>query len=552
MEQLNLTAKLTFYVIISAIITSCSIKSEKADLIIHNALIYTVDQYFSKSEAIAIKDGKIIAIGKEREILNKYRYDEIYDAKTRPIYPGFIDAHCHFLGYGKSLQQVNLVGTSSLEEVIKKVVEFSKTNTSEWITGRGWDQNDWVIKEFPNNSALDSLFPNTPIFIRRIDGHAGLASSTALKLANITSSTRVEGGEVKLKNNKLTGVLIDNAMELINNVIPKTNTSTKIKALIDAQTNCFKVGLTTIDDAGLNKSDIELIDSLQKAGLLKMKIYAMLTDNEENFNHYLKTGPVKTERLNVRSFKFYADGALGSRGACLLHPYNDILERDHYGFLLHEPQYFIKYVKELYDAGFQMNTHCIGDSANRFMLNTYAEVLKDVNDKRWRIEHCQVMNESDFELFKNYSIIPSVQPTHATSDMYWAEERIGAERIPNSYAYKKLLNQLGFIALGTDFPIEGIDPLKTFYAAIARKDLNDFPQDGFQTENALSRKEALMGMTIWAALSNFEENEKGSLEVGKAADFVILEKDIMEVEEKELKDNKVVATFINGELVYEK
>ncbi|MBL4624249.1 MAG: amidohydrolase [Flavobacteriales bacterium] len=539
-----------FYILASiSLLTSC-VKSEKADLIVRNGLIYTVDGGFTIGQAMAIKDGKIIEIGKEHEITNKYRYDNLYDAQTRPIYPGFIDAHCHFLGYGLSLQQVNLVGTKSFEEVIERVVEFAKTSPGEWIEGRGWDQNDWSIQEFPTKEKLDELFPNQPVFIKRIDGHAALANSEALKRASITVETQVSGGIIQQIEGKLTGILIDNALDLVKEVIPKPNEAQLTKALLDAQKNCFAVGLTTIDDAGLEKREVELIDRLQQEGKLQMKIYAMLTDNKENLDYYLNTGPYKTDRLNVRSFKFYGDGALGSRGACLLSPYSDVTDSSHYGFLLRDETYYRESAEKLYKAGFQMNTHCIGDSANRLFLNIYGSILPESNDNRWRIEHCQVVDGEDLKIFGKYGIIPSVQPTHATSDMYWADERLGETRIGNAYAYQQLKNQLGFLALGTDFPIESIDPLKTFYAAVVREDMEGFPKGGYQMENALSRKDALRGITIWAAISNFEENEKGSLEVGKSADFIVLQKDILTIPTEELKNNKVVATFINGKQVF--
>ena len=541
--------KILYSLISISVLTSC-IKSEKADLIVRNATIYTVDAEFTTGQAIAIKDGKILEIGTENGILNKYRYDEVFDAQTRPIYPGFIDAHCHFLGYGLSLQQVNLVSTKSFEEVLTRVIEFSKNNRSEWIEGRGWDQNDWEIQEFPTKEKLDELFPNQPVYIRRIDGHAALANSEALRRANITIETQITGGVIQQIDGALTGVLIDNALDLIKKVIPAPNEEQLTKALLAAQKNCFAVGLTTVDDAGLDKREVELIDKLQKEGKLNMKIYAMLTDNEENLNHYLKNGPYKTEMLNVRSFKFYGDGALGSRGACLLQPYSDVTDSSHYGFLLNTEAYYREYAQKLLDAGFQMNTHCIGDSANRLFLNIYASVLPKGNDNRWRIEHCQVVDSSDLATFGKYGIIPSIQPTHATSDMYWADERLGDNRIGYAYAYQELKNQLGWIALGTDFPIESIDPLKTFYAAVVREDMDGYPSGGYQMENALTRKEALMGITIWAAMSNFEELEKGSLEVGKSADFIVLQKDILTIPTEDLKNNKVVATFINGKQVY--
>jgi predicted amidohydrolase YtcJ len=541
--------KLAYILVSISVLTSC-IKSKKADLVVRNATIYTVDAGFTTGQAMAIKGGKILEIGKEHEITNKYRSDEVFDAQTKPIYPGFIDAHCHFLGYGLSLQQVDLVGTKSFDEVLERVIEFAETNPGEWIEGRGWDQNDWEIQEFPAKKKLDELFPNQPVFIRRVDGHAALANSEALKRAGITTETQITGGIIEQFEGMLTGILIDNALEIVKEVIPKPNEEQLTKALLDAQKNCFAVGLTTVDDAGLEKREVELIDKLQKEGKLNMKVYAMLTDNEENLANYLKNGPYKTKMLNVRSFKFYGDGALGSRGACLLQPYADITDSSHYGFLLRDESYYRESAQKIFDAGFQMNTHCIGDSANRLFLNIYGSVLPEGNDNRWRIEHCQVVDSSDLNTFQKYGIIPSIQPTHATSDMYWADERLGDVRVNTAYAYQDLKNQLGWLALGTDFPIESIDPLKTFYAAVVREDMEGFPKGGYQMKNALSRKEALMGITIWAAMSNFEETEKGSLEVGKSADFIVLQKDILKISNEDLKNNKVVATFINGKQVF--
>lgn len=553
---------------------NCS-QTEQADLIVHNAKIYTVNDLFDIAEAMVIKDGKIVAIGPEHEILNKYSAKEVIDAKKQPIYPGFIDAHCHFVSYALNLKKVDLVGTKSFQEVLERVIDFSKINKDEWLVGRGWDQNDWDIKEFPTKEKLDSLFPNKPVFLTRIDGHAALANGEALRRANITYQTKIDGGiitfniekdggKIQLKNNvtlaetkspnnylpEPTGILIDNAVELVSKFIPQPSKEEIEIALLTAQNNLFAVGLTTVDDAGLTKDTIDLIDRLQQENKLKMKVYAMITGSEEMLDYYLKKGPYKTEKLNVRSFKFYADGALGSRGACLIKPYSDVSESDHYGLLVSEKEFFNKYAPLIYEKGFQMNTHCIGDSANRIILDVYGQVLKGVNDKRWRIEHAQVIHPDDFNKFKTYTIIPSIQSTHATSDMDWATDRLGEERVKGAYAYKELLNQNGIVALGTDFPIEGINPIATFYAAVVRKDSKGNPVNGYQMENALSRKEALKGITIWAALSNFEENEKGSLEVGKAADFVILNNDIIETDEENILKVKVVQTFIDGENVF--
>ncbi len=541
--------KKLLYISIILACTACSYQSEEADLVIHNAKIYAVDEGFNVYKAMAIKDGKILELGAEREILNKYNAKETFNAGAYTIYPGFIDAHCHFYKYGLSLQQVNLVGTGSWEEVLEKCVWHHQQHPTEWITGRGWDQNDWANNAFPDNTELDSLFPNNPVLIRRVDGHAAIANTIALQQAGITTETNIEGGIVEVKNGQLTGLLVDNAVDAVLDIIPEPSQEESIRALMNAQDNCFAVGLTTVDDAGLDKEDIELIDQLHQQNTLKMRVYAMVSDTKENLEHYLGTGPIKTERLNVRSFKFYADGALGSRGACLLEPYADV-DSTHYGLMLSEEAHFKQCAQDLFDQGFQMNTHCIGDSANRLMLDIYGSVLGGTNDYRWRIEHAQVIAPNDFEKFAAYTIIPSVQSTHCTSDMYWAGDRVGPERVKGAYAYKKLLQQNGLVALGTDFPVEDIAPLKTFYAAVARKDAKGYPGGGFQKEHALTRQEALKGMTIWAALSNFEEYEKGSLEPGKYADFVMLEKDILEIPEEELLQVKVIATYVNGESVY--
>ena len=528
---------------------SCSQKL-KADLFVYNGTIYTVDSSFSTAEAMVVADGKILETGKRADLEKKYDAKEKIDAQGKFIYPGFIDAHAHFTGYGLSLQTVNLMGTNSWDEVIEKVKVFAAENPEGWITGRGWDQNDWATKDFPTNLKLNELFPERPVLLRRVDGHAAIANQKALDLAGIKAGDTLTGGEIEEMEGTLTGLLIDNAVGLVAAKIPNTTDEQFKKALQAAEQNCFAMGLTTIDDCGLGFTSVDRIKKLHENGDLKMRLYVMLSDDKENYNYLEKTGIIKTDRLNVRSIKVYADGALGSRGACLLHPYTD--KPDWSGFLLSTPAHFDSIANYISQKGWQMCTHAIGDSGNRTMLNIYAKYLKGKNDLRWRIEHAQVVSETDFNLFGSNSIIPSVQPTHATSDMYWAGDRLGTDRVKGAYAYKKLLQQNGWIPLGTDFPVEDISPFKTFFAAVVRKDAKAFPNGGYQMENALTREETLRGMTIWAAMANFEEKEKGSLEKGKFADFVILDKDLMKAPDMDLLTVKVLMTVINGEKVHEK
>ena len=392
------------------------------------------------------------------------------------------------------------------------------------------------------------MFPNKPVVLQRIDGHASIANQKAMDLAGIKAGQTIVGGSIELKDGKLTGVLIDNGDDKVYQQIPAPTKETYQQWLSAAEKNCFEQGLTTITDCGLNYDDVDAIDTLQQSGKLSMRIFAMLSDNDANLQKYLKRGPYKTDKLFVNGFKVYADGALGSRGACLIQPYQD--KAGWSGFLLRNKSHYDSLAQVLAATQFQMCTHAIGDSANREILHVYNKYLKGKNDRRWRIEHAQIINQNDFDLFGSASIVPSVQPTHATSDMYWAAERLGAERLKGGYAYKQLLHQNGWIPLGTDFPVEDISPFKTFLAAVARKDAKGFPAAGFQMENALTKEETIRGMTIWAAKASFLEKEIGSLEVGKKADFILLDKDLMKVADNEILQTKVLATFLGGKRVH--
>ncbi|MDN4164379.1 amidohydrolase [Cytophagales bacterium LB-30] len=523
--------------------------TEKVDLVVYNANVYTVNANFDTQEAFAVKDGKFLAIGSNKEIKEKYSAEKMVDAEGKVVFPGFIDGHAHFVGYAQNLLQADLVGAESFSDMVNRVTTHRSAHPeTQWILGRGWDQNDWPNKEFPTKDTLDALFPNTPVFLTRVDGHAALVNQKALDLAGITASTELLGGKVLVANGKATGVLIDNAVTLVEQIIPPLTDAELVEALMQAQKNCHAVGLTSLADAGLDKPVIDLLDSLQQAQLLKMRIYAMVTPSEANMNYYFTHGKYKTDFLNVRSFKVYGDGALGSRGACLLKPYHD--DADNTGFLLFKPDVYESLAKQFYTYGFQMNTHCIGDSANRVILDIYGRLLPKENDLRWRIEHAQVVAKEEVGKFKEFNVIPSIQPTHATSDMYWAPDRLGEERIKTAYAYQDLKQSKGLVALGSDFPVEHINPLYGFHSAVARKDAKNWPEGGFQKENALSREDALRGMTIWAAFAQFEEQEKGSIEAGKLADFVILEKNIMEIPEEEIRETPIKATFVQGEQVF--
>jgi len=527
--------------LVSLLFIGCASK-EQVDLIVTNSNTYTVNSDFDKAESFAVNDGKFVAVGSNDAILNKYEAAEIVDANAQTVVPGFIDAHCHFLGLGFNQQAVDLVGTTSFEEVVKRVIDFQNEHNLKYIQGRGWDQNDWEEKVFPNKTLLEKLFPNIPIALTRVDGHAILCNQAALDLGNVTINSKIDGGEVVVENGELSGVLVDNAEMLVMNYWPAVSRNDVVNALLNAQEICFGYGLTTVNDAGLGIEAISIIDSLHQSGDLKMRVYAMVSATKENLDHFLNKGTTKTEQLNVSSFKFYADGALGSRGAMMREPYSD--KPGHYGLMVNDIKTLNETAGRIANSEFQMNTHAIGDSANHAVLQTYKKVLEGKKDRRWKVEHAQIVSLEDFDYFDD--IIPSVQPTHATSDMYWAEDRVGADRMKGAYAFKQLLDQYGKIALGTDFPVEYVSPFFTFYAAVSRQDQKQYPEGGFQMEGALSREETLKGMTIWAAHSNFEENEKGSIEIGKFADFIILEKDIMTVDVNEIPNIKVSSTYVDG------
>ncbi len=531
-------------------LSACTMKKEKVDLLVKDATVYTVDADFSVIEAFVVKDGRIYDTGTSEEMETKYDAYSTLSIDGQVIYPGWNDPHCHFAGYGMSLQQVDLSGTSSVDEIIERCREFASEYNPEWITGRGWDQNDWEVKEFPNAKMLDEAFPDTPVLLRRIDGHAGWANTKALEMAGVTADSKMEGGDVKLEDGQPTGILIDNCIDLVGSIIPPAGMEKMEKGLMAAQENCFAVGLTSVTDAGLPTHGVKLIDSMQQAGRLKMRINAMLSPSESNFKTYIEKGPSQNDYLTIGTLKLYTDGALGSRGARMIEDYSD--DPGNKGLFVTSLDELKQLSKRAYDNNFQVAIHCIGDDANRQTLKIFGELLEGENDRRWRIEHSQIIHPDDFQLFNKYSVIPSIQSTHATSDMYWAEDRIGPERIKGAYSYKTLLSQNGWLPNGSDFPVEQINPLYGFYASIARKDQQGYPEQGFRPEEGLTKEEALRSMTIWAAKAAFEEDLKGSIEIGKLADFVVTQEDIMTVEEEKLPHIEVIQTWSGGKKVYAK
>ena len=541
-------ARLLPAVLVGVLLGGCGFRSEQADLVLHNGRVLTLDGELTVAEAVAVREGKVVAVGTGKELLRRFRAERTVDLRGATVMPGLIDAHAHVVGYADGLLRADLVATGSWEEAVERMRELGERQPEGWVVGRGWDQNDWADTALPTRALLDAAFPDRPAVCERIDGHAVVANGAALAAAGITGQSRFEGGEVILDAaGQPTGVLIDAAASALQAAVPPLDRKDREEALREAEARLFAAGLTAVTDAGLSLADIRFLDSLQTAGALRLRIVAMASDTEENRTHFIANGPLETDRLLVRSFKFYMDGALGSRGAALLEPYSD--RPGWSGLLVTDPVAYRERIAALHAAGFQVATHAIGDRAVRIVIDACAEVLGGTNDARWRIEHAQVVAEEDLARFAAYSLVPSVQPTHATSDAPWAGVRLGRNRIRRAYAYRELKDALGMLALGTDFPVEDIDPRRTFHAAVARTSASGEPKGGFQTENALTPLDALRGMTVWAALANFQEDRFGTVEVGKAADFTVVDRDWL-AEPAAVLESRVLATVVAGEIVY--
>lgn len=539
------------FILISFLLITLSgcFKGEKVDLIIHNAQIHTMDNKLSVHEAMAVHNGEIIEIGPERSILNRFRADESINAEKKDVYPGFHDGHGHIMSLASQRLVADLTGSESYYEMLSRLEKFAQKKQPEFLVGRGWDQSLWGEEDLPTNELLNERFPNIPVALTRVDGHAMLVNDAAFKLVGLDTISSVEGGKIIYENDTPTptGLILDNAIDLVTAKIPRASDEALISEILTIQDELLAYGITHVHEAGIHYNDLQLLDKLASENKLKIHIYAMLFTSEANKNFVKEEGIYKNNKLSVRSFKILMDGALGSRGACLLHPYSDMPNEK--GFLLTSVEEMKVHTDFAKEHGYQVNTHCIGDSSNRIMLNHIANLMNDTPDHRWRIEHAQVLHPDDFDLFTVSGAIPSVQPTHATSDQRWAEKRLGKERLENSYAYKTLLNKRGVLVLGTDFPVEDFDPFATIHAAVQRKNTDNEPSTGFLTDEKLSMDDAMKGMTIWAAQGCFEEHQLGSLEKGKKATFTILDQPFGNT--RNFKQNYAFKTFVSGACVFD-
>lgn len=529
------------FLLIAVLLGSC-MKGKSVDTIVHNARIHTMDDQNTIVEAMAIKDGKIVETGPERQILNKYSADEYIDAGKKDVFPGFTDAHGHMMSYARQLLSADLVGCESFEELIVRVEKYGQSAPHDFIIGRGWDQSLWGTTEMPDNKKLNELFPDIPVLLHRIDGHAALVNQKALDLAGITPETQVEGGSIAVTDGKCTGMLVDNAIELVSKRFPDFSRRKLKGALEEVQQELLQYGVTGVHEAGVTQKDYRLLRSMVNQKKLHLDLYVMLYANKENMDFARKNGIIKHKNMVVRSFKVMGDGALGSRGALLKQPYTDA---PHTHGLLTTTEQELHEVMALAEAiDYQVNIHAIGDSTNRLILDKILEIRERKPDHRWRIEHAQVVDPADFLLFAESGAFPSVQPTHAVSDQRWAEQRLGKQRLKGSYAYKTLLEHAGMLALGTDFPVEQTNPFLTIQAAVFRTNADGEPIGGFLPEEALTEEECLRGMTIWPAFASFSEARTGTLEKGKEATFVILDLPFRVVES--FKQNFAWKVFIRG------
>ena len=530
---------------------------QQADLIVTNARIYTSDVNRPVAEALAVRGGRIAFVGSNRGALALAGpRTERLDLTGRTVIAGMVDAHAHLLGLGQALRTVDLVGTRSYEEVIARVAERAKTaRPGEWIRGRGWDQNDWADTRFPTHAALSRVAPNNPVYLTRVDGHAALVNAKALELAQVTATTPDPSGGRFIRDSagSPTGVLVDNAQGIVGRVIPAVSRAELREQTLAAITEANRWGLTGIHDAGVGPEGIAVYEELAKEGRYNLRNYVMIRASDSVLDAFLRRGPQKAlyeGRLWLRAIKITADGALGSRGAALLEPYSD--DAGNTGLLTTPPERIKNVAVRALRAGFQVNVHAIGDRANRLVLDQFESALREVPsaDHRFRIEHAQILSYQDMPRFAELDVIPSMQGSHQTSDMYWVPNRLGWARAQGAYAWRSLLNTGVVIPNGSDFPVEAVNPLISFHSFVTRQDAENFPAGGWMAEQRTTRQEALWSITLWPAYAAFMENESGSLTVGKYADFVVLDRDIMTSAPEDVLEARVLLTVVGGKPVY--
>jgi len=533
------------------------VEQQPEQILIHNAQIYTMDRGFSTAAAMLFDStGKIHNVGDEQAMLDAFPAATRVNLDGKTVIPGLIDSHAHLYGLAISLSQVQLRDTGSKEEIIRKLREHEQhLSDGDWLLGQGWDQNDWPVKEFPDNKDLDEAFPDRPVWLHRIDGHAGWANSAALAMADqdLSGDWQPQGGFIhRDAGGQASGVLIDGAMALVESTVPETSPALLLASLDLALQQMVSLGLTGVHDMGISQSVVGLFQQRIRAGRFPTRVYAFTDGAGETLDWLCSSGALEdaSGRLYMRAVKLYIDGAMGSRGAALLADYTD--DTGNPGLLFMSPEALAASIDKALGCGFQVGVHAIGDKGNRVALDALESAMQrnPENPGRHRVEHAQTLTAQDIPRFSQLDIIAAMQPTHATSDMYWVEDRLGPERVPYAYAWRALLDNGARLALGSDFPVETVNPMLGIYAAITRQDVTGWPPGGWYPLEVLSREEAVRGFTLDAAYAGFMENSVGSLEAGKRADFVVLDKDVFETEVAQIPSIKVLQTWLDGEVVY--
>jgi predicted amidohydrolase YtcJ len=534
-------------------------RAEDVDLLLTNGNVYTVTEKQPKAEAVAVKASRIVFVGSNDDT-KKFHAAKIVDLHGRTLVPGFTDSHCHIFGIGEREMRLSLEGTHSLENLLATVKQrVDKTSPGKWITGRGWIETFWKPPQFPMRQDLDKIAPNNPVFLTRADGHASVANSAALKIAGVYRNTPDPfGGQILKKNGEPNGMLLDKAQDLVAKNIPKATQAECEEALLHGIDREVKLGWCEIQNAGSHKEDIDVIQKAFQAGKIKIRFVNAVYGPGQDAQNFLREGPIINafdHRFTQRTIKVLFDGALGSRGAALLKPYSDAPETS--GLLREKPEDLRPMFEEALRRGIQVETHALGDRANRLILDLYEQAFKAVpaderkiREPRWRIEHAQIVDPDDIPRFAKLGVIPSMQPSHAISDLFFAPARLGMDRLAGAYAWQSFLKSGSIIAGGSDAPVERGEPMIEFYAAVARKSIKGESGEGWHPEQALSREEALKMFTLWPAYAAFEEKDKGSIEVGKLADFTLLSRDIMKIPEAEILETETEMTVIGGEIVY--